>query len=142
MITSKKVLTDIFDTVQSQQHFANMILGTTICTNFRQTLNNRNMELNAIENEAHILASQRGWELEDLQPAEKYFQSKRIRRKLRGCTSDTYIAEMLICDMTDRLNQGLRALHQWNGADSRIRILSQKLIDCENAGIRQLQQYL
>jgi hypothetical protein len=37
---------------------------------------------------------------------------------------------------------GLKMQHQWPGKDTQIGFLSQKLLDCENANIRQMQQYL
>ena len=38
--------------------------------------------------------------------------------------------------------QGLRQLHQSENRDQQIRILSQKLLDCETAHIRQMQNFL
>ena len=38
--------------------------------------------------------------------------------------------------------KGLQQLHQFNRPDPQVTRLSQKLLDCENAGIRQMQSFL
>ena len=59
------------------------------------------------------------------------------------CSSDlSRIADLLIQGNTKGMIQGLRNLHRFSGQDHQIRILSQKLLDCETAHIRQMQAFL
>ena len=53
-----------------------------------------------------------------------------------------YDSDMMIQGNTKGMKKSLKDLHQFTGDDERVRTLSQKLLDCENANIRQMQQYL
>ena len=50
-------------------------------------------ELNGIESEARALASQRGWELEELELVVRFLTDRRNRRKLRCDETNSAIAE-------------------------------------------------
>ena len=64
------------------------------------------------------------------------------RARLRGRDPDTRIAGMMIRGNTRGMIKGLKDLHQYTGKDTDLRILSRKLLDCEEANIRQMQQFL
>ena len=48
----------------------------------------------------------------------------------------------MIQSNTKSLIQCFKNLHQYNGQDTHVCILTQKILDCETAHIRQLQRYL
>ena len=98
--------------------------------------------LDSIETEAHSIATQRGWELEELDPAVRFMTDMMTRMKLNGRNSDSKIAGMMIEGNTKGMIKGLKNLHQFAGQDEKINILSQKLLDCETANIRQMQGFL
>ena len=52
------------------------------------------------------------------------------------------LADMMIQGNTRGLIQGIRGLHQYPSRDDRVSGISQKLLDCETANIRQMQQFL
>ena len=108
----------------------------------RKALESQLKEYDAIETEAHALASQRGWELRELDPAIRMMSDMMTRMKLSGQGSESKIADMMIQGNTKGMIKSLKDLHQFTGDDERVRTLSQKLLDCENANIRQMQQYL
>ena len=56
--------------------------------------------------------------------------------------TDSRIADILIQGNTKGMIRGLKNLHQFEGLDHQIKILSQKLLDCETAHIRQMQGFL
>ena len=64
------------------------------------------------------------------------------RMKLTGGNSDSKIAGMMIQGNTRGMIKGLKNLHQFNKQDLQVRTLSQRLLDCENANIRQMQSFL
>ena len=64
------------------------------------------------------------------------------RMKLSYGNSDSKIADMMILGNTRGMVKGIKNMHQWADHDSQIENLSQKLIDCETANIRQMQSFL
>ena len=80
--------------------------------------------------------------VEELDPAVRFMTDMMTRMKLNGRNSDSKIAGMMIEGNTKGMIKGLKNLHQFAGQDEKINILSQKLLDCETANIRQMQGFL
>lgn len=95
-----------------------------------------------METEAYTIALQRGWELPELDPGKRFLKDRLTRLKLNGRNTDSRIADILILGNTKDMILGLKNLHQLEGQDQPIRVLSQKLLDCETAHIRQMQSFL
>ena len=108
----------------------------------RKALESQLREYDSIESEAHSISTQRGWELEELDPAVRFMADMMTSMKLRGKNTDSKIAGMMIQGNTKGMIKGLKNIHQFYESDEQIRTLSQKLLDCENANIRQMQGYL
>ena len=64
------------------------------------------------------------------------------RMKLRGRNADSKIADMMIQGNTKGMIKGLKNIHQFVDQDAQVKTISQKLLDCETANIRQMQGYL
>jgi len=62
--------------------------------------------------------------------------------KLNRGDCDSKIADMMIQGNTKGMVKGLRNLHQYPHEDDLIATISQKLIDCETANIRQMRTFL
>lgn len=142
MKNGKEVLTSLLKTTQMGQVGIRSVLDTSMRPGIRKALESQLKEYDAIETEAHALASQRGWELRELDPAIRMMSDMMTRMKLSGQGSESKIADMMIQGNTKGMIKSLKDLHQFTGDDERVRTLSQKLLDCENANIRQIQQYL
>ena len=142
MKNSKEMLSSLLKTTQLGQTGIRSVLDQSMAAGLRCTLCNQLQEYNSIEAEAHAIASQRGWELRDLEPAVRFLTDRTTRFRLTGENSDSRIADIMIRYSTSGMIQGLRNLHQFSMPDQRIRMLSQRLLDCENAGILKLQSYL
>ena len=142
MKNGKEVLTSLLKTTQMGQVGIRSVLDTSMRPGIRKALESQLREYDAIETEAHALASQRGWELRELDPAIRMMSDMMTRMKLSGQGSESKIADMMIQGNTKGMIKSLKDLHQFTGDDERVRTLSQKLLDCENANIRQMQQYL
>ena len=142
MKNSKELLSSLLKTTQMGQVGIRSVLDTGMGPGLRQALESQLREYNTIETEAHTLASQRGWELPELDPAVRIMADMMTRARLNGRGADTKIAGMMIRGNTRGMIKGLKNIHQYTGQDAPIRILSQKLLDCETANIRQMQQFL
>lgn len=142
MKPNQQVLSALLRTVQLSQVQIRSILDTSLGSSLRNTLEYQLQEYNSIETEAHTLALQRGWELPELDPGRRFLKDRATRLKLNSQNTDSRIADILIQGNTKGMILGLKNLHQFDGEDQQIRILSQKLLDCETAHIRQMQAFL
>lgn len=142
MKTSKEILSSVLKTTQMGQVGIRSVLDTTMRPALRKALESQLREYDSIETEAHSIATQRGWEVKELDPAVRFMSDMMTRMKLNGSNTDSKIADMMIQGNTKGMIKGLRNLHQFQQQDERLQILSQKLLDCENANIRQMQSFL
>ena len=117
-------------------------LGRSMLPGLRKALESQLKEYDSIETEAHTLATQHGWELSEVDPAIRVLTDMTVRMKLNGKNTDSKIAGMMIQGNTRGLINGLKNIHDSIDLDDSIRILSQKLMDCENANIRKMQTFL
>lgn len=142
MKNSKDILSSILKTTQMGQVGIRSVLDTSMRPGLRKALESQLREYDSIETEAHSIAAQRGWELEELDPALRLMSDMATRMKLRGKNTDSKIAGMMIQGNTRGMIKGLKNLHQFPESDGQVSTLSQKLLDCENANIRQMQGFL
>lgn len=142
MSESKELLTSILNTTQMGQVGIRSALGTAMRPTLRKALQSQLQEYDAIEREAMAIATARGWELRDLEPAAKGMAKLMTRARLSHGNTDSKLAAMMIQGNTKGMILGLKELHQFNRRDPQITTLSQKLLDCETANIRQMQGFL
>ena len=142
MKTSKQILSSVLRTTQMGQVGIRSVLDTSMRPGLRKALESQLQEYDAIESEAHSIASARGWELSELDSAVRLMTDMMTRMKLHRTNSDSRIAGMMIQGHTKGMIKGLTDLHQFPDSDGQIRVLSQKLLDCETANIRQMQSFL
>lgn len=142
MKNSKEILSSVLKTTQMGQTGIRSVLDTSMRPGLRKALESQLQEYDAIESEAHSIATQRGWELPELDPAARFMSGMTTRMKLSRGNSDSKIADMMIQGNTRGMIKGLKNIHQFAGQDEQINTLSQKLLDCETANIRQMQGFL
>ena len=142
MKNSQQILSSVLKTTQMGQIGIRSVLDTRMRPGLRRALEQQLREYDQIETEAHALASQRGWELKDLDPALRMMSNMVTRMKLSAGGTESKIADMMIQGNTKGMIKGLRNMHQFPREDSRITALSQKLLDTETANIRQMQAFL
>lgn len=135
-------MSSILKTTQMGQVGIRSVLDTSMQPSLRAALTDQLKEYDSIETEAHVIASQRGWEPKELDPAVRFMADRVTRMKLTGRDSDSKIAAMMVQGNTRGMIKGLKNLHRMAGPDERVEILSQKLLDCENANIRQMHGFL
>lgn len=142
MKNSKELLSSVVKTAQMGQTGIRSVLDTSMRPSLRKALESQLREYDSIETEAHTIASQRGWELKELDPGVRMMTDMVTRMKLHGRNTDSKIADMMIQGNTRGMVKGLKNLHQFPSSDSQVQMVSQKLLDCETANIRQMQGYL
>ena len=142
MKNNKELLSSVLKTTQMGQVGIRSVLDTTMRPGLRKALESQLREYDSIETEAHSIASQRGWEVRELDPAVRFLSDMAVRMKLNGRDTDSKIAGMMIQGNTKGMVKGLKDLHRFSSSDEQSQILSQKLLDCETANIRQMQDFL
>lgn len=142
MKNGKEILTSLLKTTQMGQVGIRSVLDTSMRPGLRKALEDQLREYDSIETEAHSIATQRGWELRELDPAVRMMADMMTRMKLGSRNTDSKIADMMIQGNTRGMIKGLKNIHQFTDNDEQISILSQKLLDCETANIRQMQGFL
>ena len=118
------------------------VLNAPLRANLKDALRSQLREYDAIEREALELAKAKGWTLKELNPAIKHMTNMMTKSKLSYGDPSSKTAAMMIQGNTCGMIKGLKNIHQFPDTDEQISILSQKLLDCENANIRQMQAFL
>lgn len=142
MNNSQELLSSVLKTTQMGQTGIRSVLDAGSHPELCQALEAQLQEYDAIESEVHAIASQRGWDLEELEPAVRFFSDRMVRFKLPRGNCDSKIADLMIQSNTKAMIRGLRQLHQYPRQDDRISAVCQKLVDCQRAGIQNLQFFL
>ena len=139
---SKDVLDSIIKTTQIGQIGIRSVLNAPLRASLKDTLRSQLQEYDAIEREALELASIRGWNLKQLDPAVKRMTNMMTKAKLKFGDSSSKAAAMMIQGNTKGIIKGYRNLNQFAVPDERITVLSRRLLDCEKSSIQQMQGFL
>ena len=142
MKDSKEVLSSILKTTQMGQIGIRSVQDAALRPEMKQALSDQLKEYDAIETQAHNLADERGWQVEERDPGVRKMAEMMARARLRGRNKDSKIAAMMMKGNTRGIIKGLKNAHRYHGRDARITALSQKLIDCENENIKQMENFL
>lgn len=142
MTDSIKQLSSIVKTSQIAQVTIHSIIGYAVCPGLKNALKLQLREYHSIERETRSIAAARGWELEFLPLTAKLLASLMIRVQLSSGRVDSKIAAKIIQCNTKGMIKCFQNRHQQNRSDTPVAILSQKLLDCETANIKQMQGFL
>ena len=142
MNSSKEILASLLRTTQMGQAGIRSVLDSAMRPALRQALEDQLREYDSIEMEAYHIASQRGWELPELDPAVRFFADLGTRFRLARGNTDSRIAGIMIQGNTKGMITELKNAGQLDHSDEPVEILSRKLLDCEKANIRQMQNFL
>lgn len=140
--SNQTALAALLKTTQLGQVDIRSLLDTAMEPRLRCALNDQLREYESIETEAFSIALQRGWELPEMDTAHRFLRDRMMRMKLGGRNTDSRIADLMIQMHTRGMIRSLQERNRAPEQDDKIRILSQKLLDCETAGIRQMQSFL
>ena len=139
---SKDLLDSVIKTTQMGQVGIRSVLNNTKDDEMRSALKSQMKEYDTIEKEALSIASSRGWELKNLDPSIKMMTNMMTKMRLSYGNATSKAAAMMVNGNTRGMIKGLKNLHNFEGSDNRITNLTQKLIECEEENIRQMQRFI
>lgn len=142
MKSNQDILSSILKTTQMGQTGIRAVLGYAGNVELKQALRDQLQEYDAIEREGLRLASQRNWDIEELDPIAKSMSKMYTHFNLKFGNVDSKIAAMMIQGNTRGMIKGLKNLHHGKSVDGSLESLSQKLLDCEAANIKQMQGFV
>ena len=96
MKSSKDMLTSILKTTQMGQIGIRSVLDTHVQPGMRSALESQLQEYDSIETQARDIASQRGWELDEVDPAIRAMANMTTRMRVPKKYPDSKIADMMI----------------------------------------------
>ena len=142
MKNSKEVLSSILKTTQMGQIGIRSVQDYAVRTQMKSALESQKQEYDAIETQAHKIARERGWQLRELNPGVRNMAEIMTRARLQGHNKDAKIAALMVQGNTKGVIKGLKNLHRYHGRDPQISQLAQRLLDHENANIRQMEDFI
>ena len=142
MKSSEEVLSSILKTTQMGQIGIRSVLRQPLNTELKQALVSQRQEYDSIETEAHRIANAYGYTPKELNPAVRKMTDSMTSMRLMYGDIDSKSAAMMIQGNTRGMIKGLKNRHHAKNPDTGILSLSQKLLDTEEANIRQMQGYV
>ena len=142
MLTEAELLQYIYQTTEMGRDGIQSVLPHAEDETFHQALEQQLTEYEKLYGATGKMLRERGQEPKGLNPMVKASSEMMSAMKTMADHSTSKIAEMMIQGNTKGMIKGLKTLHQFGQQDEQINTLSQNLLDCENANIRQMQGYL
>ncbi len=142
MQNSKMFLNSILNTTQIGQIGIRSALDKTKNTDLHNALESQLKEYDAIESQAQNIAAEKGWHLKEVNPGMRAMANAMTRARLSHGDVSSKLAAMMIQGNTRGMIIGMKNRHKIGPCDGQVLALSQRLLDCESANIRQMQPYL
>ena len=136
------MLSSILKTTQMGQVGIRCVMAYPVNPELKQALKDQLQEYDAIESQAHAIASRRGWKVQELAPGVKAMSSMMTRASLMAGNVDSRIAGMMITGNTKGLIKSEKNAHHMRKADPAITNLNSKLIQRESDNIQQMRKFL
>ena len=142
MKDSKDILSSLLKTTQMGQVGIRSVEKAANGEQLKKALKSQLHEYNQIEQETYALARERGWQLAELNPMARTMADMASRSKLMYNKNDSKIAEMMVQGNTRGVIKSLKNLHRYHQNDGQVTAMAQKLLDCENNNIKQMEGFL
>ena len=142
MKDSKDILSSLLKTTQMGQVGIRSVEKAAVSEQLKRALKDQLLEYNKIEEETYALAKKRGWELKELNPMARTMADMASRGKLMYGKNDSKIAAMMVQGNTRGVIKGLKNMHRYHQNDGSVAMLAQRLLDCENNNIKQMEGFL
>jgi len=142
MKDSKDILSSLLKTTQMGQVGIRSVEKAANSAQLKKALKSQLQEYNDIEKETYALAKQRGWELKELNPMARTMADMASRGKLMYGKNDSKIAAMMVQGNTRGVIKSLKNLHRYHQNDGSVTALANKLLECENNNIAQMENFL
>ena len=142
MKDSKDILSSLLKTTQMGQVGIRSVEKAANGEQLKKALKSQLKEYNQIEQETDALARERGWQLSELNPMARTMADMASRSKLMYNKNDSRIAEMMVQGNTRGVIKSLKNLHRYHQNDGQVTAMAQKLLECENNNIKQMEGFL
>lgn len=142
MKDSIDILSSLLKTTQMGQVGIRSVMDAANSTELKKALNDQLKEYDAIEKETYALAQERNFTLQGLNGTVRSMTDMITRSQLMYRKSDSKIAAMMVHGNTRGVVKGLKNLHRYHQNDGAITALAQRLMDCENNNILEMEGFL
>lgn len=142
MINSQRVLNDIIKTSQMGINGINVVMDKTTQPALRQALKVQRREYSDIEQQAKLLARQKGYRIDQLKPITRKMGALMSRGQLMMGEPNSKIAGMMIQGNTRGMILSLKNMRRCDCPDPQVADLSQKLLDTEKNNIVSMQGFV
>ena len=142
MINSQRVLNDIIKTSQMGINGINVVMDKTTQPALRQALKVQRREYSDIEQQAKLLARQKGYKIDQLKPISRKMGALMSKGQLMMGEPNSKIAGMMIQGNTRGMILSLKNMRRCNCPDPQVADLSQKLLDTEKNNIVSMQGFV
>ncbi len=139
---NQQILNDIIKTSQMGVNGINVVMPKAAQPALRQALKVQRREYSDIEQQAKLLARQKGYQIDQLKPINRKMGALMSRGQLLVGDPDSRIAGMMIQGNTRGMILGLKNMHRCNNPDDQVADLAQKLLDTEQHNITSMQGFL
>ena len=142
MINSQRVLNDIIKTSQMGINGINVVMEKTRQPALRQALKVQRREYSDIEQQAKLLAQQKGYRIDQLKSITRRMSAVMSRGQLLVGEPDSKIAGMMIQGNTRGMILSLKNMRRCNEPDTQVAQLAQKLLETEKNNIVSMQGFV
>ena len=142
MINSQRVLNDIIKTSQLGINGINIVMPRTDQPALRQALKVQRREYSDIEQQAKLLAQQKGYRIDQLKPISRKMGALMSKSQLLVGEPDSKIAGMMIQGNTRGMILSLKNMRRCNDPDPKVAELAQKLLETEKNNIVSMEGFV
>ena len=142
MINSQRVLNDVIKTSQMGINGINVVMRKTAQPALRQALKVQRREYSAIEQQAKLLAQQKGYKIDQIKPITRRMSAVMSRGQLLTGEPDSKIAGMMIQGNTRGMILGLKNMRRCSHPDQQVAEVAQKLLETEKNNIVSMEGFV
>ena len=142
MMNSQRVLNDIIKTSQMGITGINVVMPKASRSALRQALKVQRREYSDIEQQAKLLAQQKGYRIDQLKSITRMMGALMSTGQLIMGEPNSKIAGMMIQGNTRGMILSLKNMHRCNNPDEQVARLAQKLLETEKNNITTMQGFV
>lgn len=142
MLSESEMLNDIYQAAEMGQGGIRTVLPRAENGAFRQALEQQLAEYEKLGGAAEKLLRERGEMPKGANPLAKASSELLSAVKTMSDHSASKIAEMMIQGNTMGMTKSIQHLHDYHGSDAQVRELADRLLQTEEANIRQMKAFL
>lgn len=139
---NKSLLISTIYTAQIAQRNINIVLKTPVCVNMQTALQAQLSNYMSIEQEAQHIAAARGWDMAAIHTGTLWLSGFLLQIRFHSSRTNTSAAAWIIDCSTKSLINGIKLLRRYEYKDERVIFVCQKLLDCQQENIRQMQRFI